>query len=84
MKFYKIKKLFIFFRIPISEKVPCAVARFPNEIIYQVDWILKDKYPNLVQTTDFEDGGHFAAFEVPEVLAEDIFSSVFKMRRYRK
>lgn len=70
-----------FFSIPIDPKVPCAVARFPYEIVYQPEWILKDKYSNLVQVTDFEYGGHFAAFEVPEVFAEDIFSAVYKMRK---
>lgn len=64
--------------------MPCAVARFPYEIAYQPDWILRDKYANLVQTTDFEEGGHFAPFEVPESLAEDIFSAVVKMRKFRQ
>lgn len=63
--------------------MPCAVAVFPNEIAYYPNWILKDKYANLVHRTDFKEGGHFAAFEVPEVLADDVFKAIEKMRRIK-
>ncbi|KAI4471796.1 epoxide hydrolase 1-related [Holotrichia oblita] len=66
--------------IPISEEVPCAIAVFPNEIVYYPDWILRDKYANLVHRSNFKEGGHFAAMEVPSVLAEDVFEAVNKMR----
>lgn len=72
-----------FSSIPISEDVPCAVALFPNEIVYYPDWILRDKYANLVHRSNFKEGGHFAAMEVPAVLAEDIFEAVKKMRSIR-
>lgn len=63
--------------------VPCAAAFFPNDITYYPDWILKEKYPNLVHRVDYKEGGHFAAFEVPEVLSEDIFTAIEKMRRIK-
>ncbi|GJQ78774.1 Jheh2 [Trypoxylus dichotomus] len=68
--------------IPIDPKIPCAVARFPNEVLYQPDCILRDKFPNLIQSTDFNEGGHFAAMEngLAEPFAQDIFSAVNKMR----
>ncbi|KRT86650.1 hydrolase [Oryctes borbonicus] len=70
-------------KIPISKAVPCAAAIFPNEVSYYPDWILRDKYANLVQRSNFNEGGHFAAFEVPETLAEDIFKAIEKMRRIK-
>ncbi|XP_031346451.1 juvenile hormone epoxide hydrolase 1-like [Photinus pyralis] len=60
--------------------VPSACARFPYEIMYQSDCILKDKYTVLVQTSDFPTGGHFAAFEEPKVFSEDVWLAVQKFR----
>lgn len=47
-------------------------------MIYQPDWILKDKFRHLVQVNDYQ-GGHFAALEVPRTLAEDIWMGVGKI-----
>lgn len=66
-------------RIPISTKVQCACANFGQELTYWPDWILRDKYPNLVYTSDYQEGGHFAAFEVPKLLANDMFLAFSKM-----
>ncbi|KAJ8938570.1 hypothetical protein NQ314_011429 [Rhamnusium bicolor] len=57
-------------RIPIE--VPSGCARFLNELVYQPESLLKERFKNLVHSSDY-DGGHFAAFEVPQVLAEDLF-----------
>ncbi|KAF5269508.1 hypothetical protein FQA39_LY08697 [Lamprigera yunnana] len=70
-------------RIPISKEVPCACARMGQEVRYFTDWILKDRYQNLVQATDYDIGGHFAAMEEPELLSKDIFSAVTKMEKLR-
>lgn len=56
---------------------PAACARFSNELAYQPDVILKLKFKNLIHTADY-DAGHFAAFEEPEVLAEDLFIATEK------
>jgi len=71
-------------KIPISKEVPCACARFSQEIGYYTDSILKEKFTNLIQTTDFTVGGHFAAMEEPELLAGDVFSAVSKMEKLRR
>ena len=63
-----------FSRWPV--KVPTACAKFINEISYTPDTVLRDKYHDLVQITNYDDGGHFAAMEMPEVLAKDIWSAV--------
>lgn len=38
-------------------------------------------FSNLLQLSDYE-GGHFAAFQLPHVLAKDIFSAVEKFEDY--
>ena len=51
--------------------VPCAVARFPKEISQPPrEWA--ERFYNLQQWTEMPRGGHFAAFEEPELLAQDI------------
>lgn len=41
-------------------------------MVYQPEAVLKDKFSNLIHVTDYE-GGHFAAAEEPEILAEDLY-----------
>jgi pimeloyl-ACP methyl ester carboxylesterase len=51
--------------------VPCAIARFPKEEPFPPrEWI--ERGYNVQRWTDMPRGGHFAAAEEPEVLAEDI------------
>ena len=51
--------------------VPCAVARFPKEISRPPrEWA--ERFFNLQQWSEMPRGGHFAAFEQPETLAQDI------------
>lgn len=61
--------------IPVT--VPSACARFKYELTNFGRRVLELKYHNLVHLSDYV-GGHFAAFEVPEVLAEDIFLATDK------
>jgi pimeloyl-ACP methyl ester carboxylesterase len=50
---------------------PCAVARFPKEIFSPPrEWV--ERGYNVQRWTDMPRGGHFAAAEEPELLAEDI------------
>lgn len=51
--------------------VPCAVAHFPKELPFPPrDWI--ERGYNVQHWTDMPHGGHFAAAEGPELLAQDI------------
>jgi len=52
--------------------VPTAYADCPNEFFRLPIEIAKSTY-NITQVTSFKQGGHFAAFEIPRELAEDIF-----------
>ncbi|XP_012286945.1 juvenile hormone epoxide hydrolase 2 isoform X2 [Orussus abietinus] len=60
--------------LPIT--VPSACAQFPNEIFYQPKGLLKDRFKNLIRVTRMPRGGHFAAMEEPELLADDIWLSL--------
>jgi len=57
--------------------VPTGVSSFPNEFIpaYPRNF-LSYKYRNITSYTDMPRGGHFAAFEEPKLLAEDMFRFV--------
>lgn len=59
-------------RIPV--KAPVACTRFRHELFHMTDWSINDKFPNIIQSTYHEEGGHFAALERPDELAEDILA----------
>ncbi|XP_044760197.1 juvenile hormone epoxide hydrolase 1-like [Coccinella septempunctata] len=63
-------------KIPVS--VPSGCSRFAHDIVFAPTALLEDKFPNLLHVTD-HDAGHFAAFEVPEVLAKDIYDFTEKV-----
>ena len=53
--------------------VPCAIARFPKEAPFPPrEWV--ERGYNVQRWTEMPRGGHFAAAEEPELLAEDIRS----------
>ncbi|KYN03166.1 PREDICTED: juvenile hormone epoxide hydrolase 2-like [Cyphomyrmex costatus] len=69
-------------RTPI--KVPSACAQFPYEIMEQSPYELRKRFVNLLRITKMPRGGHFAAFEEPELLANDIWISVDEMEEWNK
>ncbi|XP_017483845.1 PREDICTED: juvenile hormone epoxide hydrolase 1 [Rhagoletis zephyria] len=52
----------------VQSPVPMGCARFKHDLTAALDWALKDKFPNLVHSTYYNQGGHFAAFELPGML----------------
>lgn len=64
-------------RVPTA--VPVACARFRNDIDHSFDWQLIDQYTNLVQSTWYNEGGHFPAMEMPRVLYNDFIDFVKKV-----
>jgi hypothetical protein len=52
--------------------VPAAVADFPAEITRPPREWVERSFSDLRRWTTFDRGGHFAAFEEPELLAEDV------------
>lgn len=53
-------------------EVPFACARFPGEPFANVPRKAVEAAYNVVQYTEMASGGHFAAFEEPELLAGDV------------
>ncbi|XP_032670380.1 juvenile hormone epoxide hydrolase 2-like [Odontomachus brunneus] len=64
--------------------VPTACAQFPHEIRHHATNILRDKYTNLIRVTEMPRGGHFAAMEEPELLANDIWASIEEMEALKR
>jgi hypothetical protein len=60
------------FFTPQGVKIPVVVSAFPDEL-YQVprNWAEK-AYTNMIYFKKHDKGGHFAAWEQPELLVEDI------------
>ena len=54
---------------PQRSPVPTGVAVFPGDITLRP---LAERDHNLVHWTEYQQGGHFPALEVPELLVEDI------------
>ena len=52
--------------------VPTGFAAFPCELMHFPEKWVKSKYPKLISYSYMPRGGHFAAFEEPELLAQDI------------
>ena len=66
--------------IPI-ENVPIGVAAMAQEIFNQPKSFLTGKYKNLVSYTDIPKGGHFAAYEEPQLVYDDIVKFVTLARQ---
>ncbi len=52
--------------------VPLGVAVFPHDIALPIRRFADRSYPNIVQWTEFDRGGHFAAMEEPDLLVGDL------------
>ncbi len=52
--------------------VPAGITAFPKEIFRPSKRWAKKVYTNLIYYNEAERGGHFAAFEVPEIFVEEI------------
>lgn len=65
-------------------KPPVGCANFPHELAYQSESLLRDRFPNLIQFNHLSRGGHFAAFEEPELLSSDVWAFVEKVENMMK
>jgi pimeloyl-ACP methyl ester carboxylesterase len=60
--------------------IPAAVSRFPREIIPLPSSWAERAYPNLVYFNELEKGGHFAAWEQPELFAGEMRAAFRSLR----
>ncbi|XP_055839478.1 juvenile hormone epoxide hydrolase 2-like [Episyrphus balteatus] len=68
----------------VTTLVPTACARFKGDLPYHfsMDFQLINKYLKLVQSTYYNNGGHFAALQEPDLLYKDIIEFVKKAEKY--
>ncbi len=52
--------------------VPVGVACYPKEIVTPVRKWMEPNFPNIVHWSEQARGGHFAAFEQPELFVDDV------------
>ena len=60
--------------------VPTGVAVFPKEIVPPVRRWMEARYTNIRHWSEMPKGGHFAAFEQPELFVGDV-RAYFRMLR---
>ena len=57
---------------PKGVKVPTAVSSFLDEIYRVTKKWAEEAYPKIIHFNQMPKGGHFAAFEQPELLVEEL------------
>ncbi len=60
--------------------VPAAVADFPQELVRPPRAWTERQLGDIRRWSEFDRGGHFAAFEEPELLAEDLIAFLAEVR----
>ena len=68
------------FLIPLGIKIPVAVSAFPDELFQTPKSWAERAYSKLVYYKKHDKGGHFAAWEQPELLVEDIRAGFRSLR----
>lgn len=63
-------------------EVPAAVAHMPMDAPLPREWA--ERYVNLKRFTEMPRGGHFGAWEVPELFAQDLRASVAEILGMKK
>lgn len=53
-------------------KVPVAITVFPDEVVRAQERWARRAFPNLIYFHEVDRGGHFAAWEYPELFAEEV------------
>jgi pimeloyl-ACP methyl ester carboxylesterase len=68
------------FFAPKGIALPVAVSAFPDEIYTAPQSWTKRSYPKLIHYNRLSTGGHFAAWEQPEVFSEELRLSFRSLR----
>ena len=67
-------------RVAYQVHIPTGVAVFPKEIVPPVRRWMEARYTNIRHWSEMPKGGHFAAFEQPELFIDDV-RSCFRVLR---
>ncbi|CAK1547841.1 unnamed protein product [Leptosia nina] len=68
----------------IVTPVPTWLIQAKYELAYVPPWLFKFKYPNLLNETLLDDGGHFLAMEMPEIFSKDVLKAMDAFRKWHK
>jgi pimeloyl-ACP methyl ester carboxylesterase len=60
--------------------VPVAVSVFPDEVFHAPKSWTEQAYPNLIHYKELDRGGHFAAWEQPELYASELRTGLRSLR----
>jgi pimeloyl-ACP methyl ester carboxylesterase len=66
---------------PKGVSIPVAVSVFPDEIYAAPKTWTERAYPKLVYFNKLEKGGHFAAWEQPQVFSEELRAAFRSLRQ---
>jgi pimeloyl-ACP methyl ester carboxylesterase len=69
------------FFAPKGNELPVAVSVFPDEICPAPRSWAEQAYPNLIHYNRLEKGGHFAAWEQPSALCDEVRTGLRSLRR---
>jgi pimeloyl-ACP methyl ester carboxylesterase len=61
--------------------LPVAVSVFPDEIYYTPRSWAERAYPKLIHYNQLDNGGHFAAWEQPELFVEELRVGLRSLRK---
>jgi epoxide hydrolase len=67
-------------RPAVTVKVPTGVAVFPKEIVTPVRKWMEASYTNITHWSEMPKGGHFAAFEQPDLFVREVRDYFRKLR----
>jgi len=68
------------FFAPKHVGIPVAVSAFPDEVVQTPRSWAQKAYPNLIYYNRLEKGGHFAAWEQPEIFANEVRAAFRPLR----
>jgi len=66
---------------PRGVKIPVAVSAFPEEIYAVPEHWARKAYPNLIYFNKLQKGGHFAAWEQPELFSTEMRNAFRSLRK---
>jgi pimeloyl-ACP methyl ester carboxylesterase len=66
---------------PPEASLPVGFSTFPGEIFQAPRSWVENSYPNLIYFNELDRGGHFAAWEEPELFSEEVRAAFRSLRR---
>ena len=73
----------IAFFVPKGVKVPVVANAFPDDLFYAPKNWAEQAYPKLLRFTRLPKGGHFAAWEQPKLLSQEVRAGFRSLRNSR-